>query len=187
MLPISDGIVNGETFRGPRSAITLSCVSKVYIPPMPEPIITPTRSPSSFVHIDSRIRARLLRRNETEMRVAIVSPRLLRIHVLRRIPIAHLGADLTRKLRWIEKRHSLTPATAGHQARPERFNIVADRRDHTEAGHHDATGRRRVSMSDTGTVDRQKTKRRSARNFREEIGRTPKFIECALRTGRPWP
>jgi hypothetical protein len=49
MLPMSEGIVNGETLRGPRSASTLSCDSYVYMPPIPDPTITPTRSPSSFV------------------------------------------------------------------------------------------------------------------------------------------
>ncbi len=48
MLPISDGIVKGETLRGPRSARTRSWFSKVYMPPIPEPMMTPTRSPSSF-------------------------------------------------------------------------------------------------------------------------------------------
>jgi hypothetical protein len=55
MLPMSEGIVNGETLRGPRSASTFECwVSKVYIPPMPEPMITPTRSVLPG-HVQARI------------------------------------------------------------------------------------------------------------------------------------
>src|SRR5207302_7269086 len=46
-LIISSGTVNGLIFDGPRSSRTLCCVSSVSIPPMPEPMMTPTRSRSN--------------------------------------------------------------------------------------------------------------------------------------------
>ena len=65
------------------------------------------------LHIQAGIRHRLLRRDETEVRVAIIPARLLRIHVLRRIPVANLRADLAGKLARIEKRHPLHAAPTG--------------------------------------------------------------------------
>ena len=46
-LIISSGTVNGLIFDGPRSRRTRCCASSVSIPPMPEPMHTPTRPRST--------------------------------------------------------------------------------------------------------------------------------------------
>ena len=49
MLLMRAGIMKGDTLRGPRSSRTLCWFSMVHMPPMPEPMMTPTRSASSLV------------------------------------------------------------------------------------------------------------------------------------------
>ena len=49
MFAISMGMKNGLTLSGPRSSNVLCWASSVYMPPMPEPTITPMRSAFSGV------------------------------------------------------------------------------------------------------------------------------------------
>jgi hypothetical protein len=55
------------------------------------------------VHINAGISESLFGRHEPKMRIAIVASRFLRIHVLRRIPVAHLGSNLAGKIRRIKE------------------------------------------------------------------------------------
>lgn len=118
-------------------------------------------------HVDSRIGHRLLRRHETKVRIAVVAPRFLGIHVLRRIPIEHLGANLAGELGRIELRHPLDAATTGQQAGPERINVMTDRGHDPEPRHYDPTRRGWCFHRHDRALKSLKTKRRSARNFRE--------------------
>ena len=51
------------------------------MPPMPEPMITPDAVTVLLGHVEARVLHRLLRRHKAEMGVAVVAPRLLRVHV----------------------------------------------------------------------------------------------------------
>jgi hypothetical protein len=43
---------------------------------------------------------------------------------------------LAGKICWIKERYAVDADLAGKEAGPERFNTVADRRDDSQAGHH---------------------------------------------------
>jgi hypothetical protein len=97
-------------------------------------MMTPTRSRILPRHVQPRIAKRLLRRHEAKVRVAVVAPRLLRIHVLRRIPLAHLRPDLARKRRGIEQRHAPDAARPASRLAQNVDHIMPDRGDSPEAG-----------------------------------------------------
>ncbi len=75
------------------------------------------------------------------LRVAVVALGLLRVHELARIEVTHLGPDLGREIRRVETRDAGDTGTALGQGVPEGLGIMAKRRQATDAGDDDATGR----------------------------------------------
>jgi hypothetical protein len=90
--------------------------------------------------VETGVAHRLAGRAKAEVRVAIVAPRVLRIHVLGGVPIAHLGADLAGVVRRIELRDAVDAAAAGDEAGPEGIDRMAQRSDGAQTGDNDATG-----------------------------------------------
>ena len=72
------------------------------------------------------------------MRVTVIAPRLLRIHVIGWIPIAHFRPDLTGKVLRIKQRYPVNTPSACHQTFPKSIHGVADGGNYPEPRDNDA-------------------------------------------------
>jgi len=80
-------------------------------------------------HVDAAILDGMLGGDETELGVAVVATRLLRVHMFLRLPVAHFGTDLTGHGLGIEQGDPVDTALAGKDVFPERIDILAERGD----------------------------------------------------------
>ena len=87
--------------------------------------------------IQTGISKRLLRRHKSKVRVAIIPPNLLRIHVRIRIPAAHLGPDLAGVTRGVKQRHPVDAIAPRHHRSPKGVDGLAKPVNHTKTGDDD--------------------------------------------------
>ena len=117
MLLIIIGMKNGLTRPGPFSTRFACCSSKVSMPPMPEPMITPTRSRSIASHVEAARarppRAAATTANWTKRSFRFASLRSM--HALG-IEVLHLAREARRVAGRIEARDRSGAALAGDQA-----------------------------------------------------------------------
>ena len=100
------GMKKGDSRSGPRVALIVICSTSVPEPPRPEPMIVPVRSASSPSSRSGKpgLVHRLARRDQRELRVAVVAPDLLAIEDVRRIEVLDLARDLAGDAPRIEAR-----------------------------------------------------------------------------------
>ncbi len=96
------------------------------------------------VHAQAGVGPGLLGRAESEVGVAVVSTRLLRVHELLDVPALHLGAHLGGEGRRVELRHAVDAVFTRHEAGPEGVGILAKAMDDAETGDDDTLGIREL-------------------------------------------
>ena len=97
---------------------------------------------------------------KTELRVAIVAPRILRIHVQGGVPVAHLGADLAGIVGGIELRDAVDATAAGDETGPEGIDRMAERSDGAEQGFAPIPGEPQARPDVTESASQPRTSRR---------------------------
>ena len=107
------------------------------IPPTQLPRITPVRPGASTV--SSGVGDRLGRGRHAEVHVAPGAPDLLGAHRHRRVEVLDLAGDVDRIGLGVEPGDAGDAAFAGHEIRPARRHIVADRRDRSQPGDYCAS------------------------------------------------
>src|SRR5437667_304434 len=119
----------------------------------------------------------LLRRDRAcaWLNAAIGATRFLAVHVLEGIEVTHLAADRRLETGRVEARDRPDAAAARAYAVPGLRDRPAERRDHAEAGHDDATalsGRHRSSLGVGRVDDRDTVEARAGLMHVAVVGRT---------------
>ncbi len=149
----AEGMKNGLTRRGPFSCSSIAVSAMVARPPMPEPMITPVRSPLALVlGRPVRVLHRLVGGGHGVEDEIVDAPLLAGAHHLVGIERAvdirpaaaaarharHLAGDLAGVVAGVEGGDPASAGLAGQEGRPGLFRTPGQGRDHANSGDDDA-------------------------------------------------
>jgi hypothetical protein len=118
----------GSTARSPCDRNTASCSSAMRIPPSALPIITTEPLAVLARHVDPRVLDRLLGARDREGAEAVQPLHLLRLDIVLRVEVVHLGRVVAAVHRGIEARQPADRRALCPDSAPHPFTSRADRR-----------------------------------------------------------